>query len=375
MDCCCAIFSAVGREKLAQIYSSGDTGDEGFFGHYYKLGPQDRRLGRLFYRWKTEILDKTAKTAQAQNNSAAHTATAGSWARRLLVDTGLYEVIFAPRLSAEMRAWVEAFQPDIIMAQGYSLTFAWLPVLLKEATRAKLAFFCTDDWPTYLYAGLMGEPRLLRWLIGPVVRKSVSRLLDATDVPLAFGHPMAEEYAARYGKTFSVLSHADDPRRFESAQPIRVHPAGTFTIMAVGNFNRFRWPLLLDANESCRLLNEQGITARVAVLSSVIDPEGARQLANAPYIDIFDDPGNDRLPCYLKGADLLLLAEGFDEGFVSAIRLSISSKAHLFMFSQRPIIVYSHPDTGIAKYALVQRWARVVSRRDCQALTGCFETF
>ena len=363
------LFGSWPREKLAQIYSSGDTGDEGFFGHYYKLGPQDRRLGRLFYRWKTEILRETAKTTQAQNNSAAHAATADSWAKRLLVDTGLYEVIFAPRLSAEMRAWVEAFRPDIIFAQGYNLTFAWLPVVLKKATHARMAFFSTDDWPTYLYAGLLGEPRLLRWLIGPVVRKSVSRLLDATDVPLAFGQPMAQEYAARYGKTFTVLSHADDPRRFESAQPIRIHPPGTLTIMAVGAFNRFRWPLLLDANESCRLLNEQGITARVAVLSSVIDPDGARQLAKAAYIDIFDDPGNDRLPCYLKGADLFLLAEGFDEGFVSAIRLSISSKAHLFMFSQHPIIVYAHPDTGIAKYALAQRWARVVSQRDCQTLT------
>jgi glycosyltransferase involved in cell wall biosynthesis len=362
------LFGSWPREKLAQIYSSGDTGDEGFFGHYYKLGPQDRRLGRLFYKWKAEMLDAAAKTARAQYNAASQAASTGSRARRLLVDTGLYEMIFTPRLSAEMRAWVEAFRPDIIFAQGYNLTFAWLPVLLKEATHARLAFFCSDDWPTYLYAGLLGESHFMRWLMGPIVRKSVSRLLDATDVPLAFGNPMAEEYADRYGKSFTVLSHADNPRRFESAQPDRVHPAGTFTIMAVGVFNQFRWPLLLDANESCRLLNAQGIPARVAVLSSAIDPEGARQLAKATYIDIFDDPGNDRLPCYLKGADVLLLAESFDEGFVSAIRLSLSSKAHLFMFSQRPIIVYAHPDTGIAKYALARGWARVVSRRDCQTL-------
>jgi hypothetical protein len=363
------LFGNWPRENLAQIYSSGDSGDEGFFGHYYKLGLQDRRLGKLFYRLKKETLGEDAQTAQAQINAKAQAASSASWIKRLLVNTGLYEVIFAPRLSAEMRAWVDEFRPDIIFAQGYNLTFAWLPVMLKEATHAKMAFFCTDDWPTYLYAGLMGEPHYLRWLMGPIVRKSVARLLDATDVPLAFGQPMGEEYATRYSKPFKVLSHADDPRRFESAQPVRVHPAGTFTIMAVGNFNRFRWPLLLDANESCRLLNAQGIPARVALLSSAIAPEGASQLAKASFIDIFEDPGNDSLPCYLKGADVLLLAEGFDEGFVSAIRLSISSKAHLFMFSQRPIIVYAHPDTGIARYASARRWARVVPRRDSKMLT------
>ena len=71
----------------------------------------------------------------------------------------------------------------------------------------------------------------------------------------------------------------------------------------------------------------------------------------------------------MKGADLLLLIEAFDESFVSAIRLSISSKAHLFMFSQRPIVVYAHSDTGIAKYASQFRWAHVISRRGCQYLT------
>src|SRR5664279_3655420 len=93
------LFGSWPREYLAQIYSSGDTGDEGFFGDYYQLGPQDRRLGRLFYRLKAEALGEAAKTILARKAAAAHTASAGSWARHLLVDTGLYEIVFAPRLS------------------------------------------------------------------------------------------------------------------------------------------------------------------------------------------------------------------------------------------------------------------------------------
>lgn len=364
-----SLFSGWPCEKLAQIYSSDDKGDAGFFGHYYKLGPQDRRMGSLFYWLKAETQGQAATVIHPLDNAASQTVVPSSRARRLLVDTGLYELIFSPRVSPQMRTWVESFEPDIIFAQGYNLTFARLPVLLKNEKNAKLAFFCSDDWPTYLYAGLLGEPKLLRCLIRPIVRKAVARLLDATDVPLAFGQPMADQYTARYGKVFTVLSHADDQGRFESAQPVRAHSTGIYTLMAIGNFNQFRWPLLLDVNESCRILNDQGIQVRVAVLSSAIEPEGARQLAQAPYIDIFEDPGNDRLPCYLKGADLFLLVEGFDEGFVSAIRLSISSKAHLFMFSQHPVIVYAHPDTGVAQYASTYHWARVVSRRDIQALT------
>jgi glycosyltransferase involved in cell wall biosynthesis len=367
------LFSNWPREKLAQIYSSGDEGDAGFFGHYYKMGPQDRRMGRLFYRLKSEVLSTASNGSLNQDNFVSKIAGAGSWTRRYLIDTGLYELCFVPRVSQKMKSWVRDFSPDVIFAQGYNLTFATLPFLLKKVTHAKLAFFCSDDWPTYLYAGLLGEPRLFCWFIRPIVKQSVARLLAATDMPLAFGQSMADEYAKRYGKPFTVLSHADDQQRFESAQSVRVHPTGTITLMAIGNFNQYRWPLLLDANESCNLLELQGIHVRVAILSSAIDPQGACQLAEAAYIDILDDPGNDKLPCYLKGADLLFLAEGFDEGFVSAIRLSISSKAHLFMFSQRPIIVYAHPDTGIAKYVSTYRWGKLVNRRSSHMLAEAIE--
>jgi hypothetical protein len=179
---------------------------------------------------------------------------------------------------------------------------------------------------------------------------------------------MASEYSARYGKSFASLSHGDDPQRFLVADPKRIHPSGTISIVAVGNFNQFRWPLLLDANECCRLLESQGYHARVAVFSSGMDPVGDCTLAKAEFIDIVKDPGNDLLPGYLKGADILLLIEGFDKNFVSAIRLSVSSKSHLFMLSKRPIVVYAHSDTGVSKYASEYGWARTVTERDVTKL-------
>ena len=125
---------------------------------------------------------------------------------------------------------------------------------------------------------------------------------------------------------------------------------------------------MLDVNDACHELHTQGMNIRIVVLSSSIEPEGITALSLAPYIDLFPDPGNDLLPSYLKGADILLLAEGFDSRFVSAIKLSVSSKAHLFMFSQRPIIVYSHPETGVARYARAMGWAKLVTNRNTNEL-------
>jgi hypothetical protein len=359
------------RENLAQIYSSGDNGDDGFFGLYYQLAPCDRVFGSLFYKLKK---NSTTEVPTITSTDEAFIMPTGvmrqlkGLARRMFIDTGIYELLFRPLLSSEMFRWVNEFQPDIIFAQGYNLTFTWLPLLLSKATDAKLAFLCSDDWPTYLYSGKHGEPTLFRWFMRPVVKTATHRLLSEVDVPFAFGQPMAEEYASRYGKKFLTLSHADNPARFDGAEPQRIYPTDVTTIVATGTFNRFRWPLLIDANEACKLLNDQGIKARIVVFSSAIDTEGAQALFDAPFIDVRPDPGNNLLPSYLKGADILLLAEGFDKSFVSAIKLSVSSKAHLFMFSHRPIIVYAHPDTGIAKYAQSFGWGRVVSHRNMKEL-------
>ncbi|MGD0843138.1 MAG: glycosyltransferase, partial [Geobacteraceae bacterium] len=362
---------------LAQIFSGGDNGDKGFFGRYYQLGPRDRRLGRLFFRLKTGEL----KAALCENSTTVSTISTPTMVsrlktalKRLLMDTGVYELIFRPRISRDMMDWVKEFNPDIIFSQGYNLTFTWLPVLLKRKTSARLALLTTDDWPTYLYSGQLGESKLFSRLLRPAVIEATNQLMKVVDVPFAFGQPMADEYKARYGKSFIVLSHSDDLKRFENAVPIRINEPPVHTIVAVGYFNKYRWPLLLDVDVCCRLLADQGIHARMAVLSSGIDLEGTCELVKCSYIDILPDPGNDLLPSYLKGADLLLLAEGFDEGFVSAIRLSVSSKSHLFMFSRSPIIVYAHPDTGVAKYAAALQWGLVVSERNGAALCAAIRT-
>jgi hypothetical protein len=364
------LFGGWPRENLAQIYSSGDNGDAGFFGRFYQLGPEDRRLGGLFHRLKAVELTATAEDAATvfTDNTPRMLTRFKSTLKSLLVDTGVYELIFRPRISQNMFEWVQEFKPDIIFAQGYNLTFTWLPVMLKQVTGARLALLTTDDWPTYLYSGQLGESKLFSWLLRPAVHESTRQLIHEVDIPFAFGQSMADEYLARYGKHFNVLSHSDDRRRFDETTPLRIHEPPVRTIAVIGYFNKFRWPLLQDVDESCRLFAEQGIQVRVALFSCGIDPEGESALATCSYVDILPDPGNKLLPGYLKGADLLLLAESFDKGFVDAIRLSVSSKSHLFMFSRRPIIVYAHPNTGVAKYAEIHGWGKVVTERNVTTL-------
>lgn len=367
------------RERLAQIYSSGDTGDRGFFGSYFKLGPSERFLGKLFYRLKSEQPMGSDSRSSVEPLDAVKSDRVGAlsrlkyWLFRLFVDSGVYELVFRPRLSDELMKWVDEFKPDIILAQGYNLTFSWLPVLIKRRTGAKLAVLTTDDWPMYLYRGFHGEPLVFRGLMRPIVERAARDLFVNADIPFAFGQPMADEYSKRYSTEFVPISHSDDPSRFISSGICRLNE-NVKTIVSIGTFNDYRWPLLLDADNACAELNRRGLAVRLAVISSAIADEGRRALSKAKFIDIYPDPGHDKLPAYLKGGDALLLIEGFDEGFVTAIELSVSSKAHLYMFSQRPIVVYAAPRTGIAKYADGHDWAKLVSKRSVPELIEALES-
>lgn len=363
------------RHRLAQIFSSGDTGDHGFFGHYYCIGARDRVLGGLFYRLKPTA--RVENGSVARSDSIGHRTTIRGVVKRalksLVIDSGVYELIFRPKLSQEMLAWVKDFQPDVILAQGYNLTFSWLPIMLKEQTGAKLAVLTTDDWPKYLYSGLLGETTLFKWLVRPFVIRAARDLFAQSDIPCAFGHPMAREYMRRYGKNFVTFDHTDDPQRFHNALPISGNSKSTFKIVAIGTFNEYRLPLLFDVDAACEELNRKGLDIRIAVFSSAYKWPSQEEGRTLRHTDFYPDPGHDDLPGYLKGADVLFLAEGFDEGFVSAIELSVSSKSHLFMFSKKPILVYGAEKTGVVQYAKSLGWASVVERRSVEALVVALE--
>ena len=348
------------KDRIAQIFNSGSNGDPGFFTNYYQYSENDRHWGKYY----SIISKKDTTHFNTDNKPIKRKASLYPFFRKLLIDTGWYELVFRPKLSCELKKWLNDFKPELILIQGYSLTYTKFPLLIKKYTNAKLVFFTTDDWPKYLYNGSMRKFRLLSLLPRIMVNRVVKKLIRETDIPIAFGYPMQEEYNKRYGKSFYSIIHCDSPVRFENATPKRLYDESILEIITIGTFNKQRCPMISDVNECCRQLDKEGIKAKLAIISNCIEPEYRKIINNMQYVNIYNDPGHEELPSLLKGADILLLIESFDNDTSESIRLSISTKAHLFMFSQKPIIVYSNPITGIANYAKKYQWAITINTRD-----------
>lgn len=356
------LFGQWPRENLAQIYSSGDNSDEGFFGRYYQLGPVDRRLGSLFYCLKAQAQNESfgSETLTQAPTTLTRAASLRALGKRLLMDSGLYELVFAPRLSREMLAWVEKFRPDAIFAQGYNLTFTWLPLMLARYFNLPIIYYPTDDWPSDLYK---------KSFVHSIVQKASHQLVSTAQICIAFNSLMQQEYLQRYAREFVVLMHGDNWDRFLNIPPKRLAQQDEYWIVSTGVFNKSRLPLLFDLNEACRLLNAWGIRAKATVFS--VNPIRMPGVEELEYLAIEPAPSHTELVAFLRGADVLFLPERFDES-VRDIRLSISSKAHLFMFAEKPIVVYSDPLTGIARYAREGGWGVVVDRRDPYSLAEAF---
>jgi glycosyltransferase involved in cell wall biosynthesis len=117
-------------------------------------------------------------------------------------------------------------------------------------------------------------------------------------------------------------------------------------------------------------LEGEGHSISVTALASSVPPEAVSALTRHGNLAIRAAPSHEELPGYLRGSTILFLPETFDPEKADQIRLSISTKAHLYMLSEKPILVYGSPVAGTVEYAKRDGWAHVVESRDRGSLSG-----
>lgn len=362
-------FAEWPRENLGQIYSGGEVGNERFCGQTFKLGPSERRFGPLFYRLKHSSLgeNSTPKTLNehfsGKLDRISHRALLQAQLSRVLTRSGLWEIIFSPVLSPRLLKWVTNFAPQMIYCQGYDLSFVWLPLMLKRALSVPLCFQTGDDWPFSLYSD-----SIISWAMRPIVVHAVKQLIASSSMRLANGDLMASEYSIRYKADFRPIMMSDDLDRFRNAIPIRVTDKKKISIIYTGGLAHNRWESLVSLCEAANLLRPEGHDIAITAFVPSVPYEAVNAFSQMSNLEIKPPLPHEQVPAVLKGADILFLPETFDPIKVAEIRLSISTKAHLYMMSERPILVCGSPLAGVVEYANREHWAFVVSESGINSL-------
>ncbi|HEY5368245.1 MAG TPA: glycosyltransferase [Hanamia sp.] len=361
------------QNKLAQIYSGNEIGDKKFCAYNFKLGEKERKFGKLFFKFKDSslgkssyitILDDEIKNLNKVSLLSLFKNKISGW----LIGTGLWELMFPPVLSQEMARFVSDFNPQIIYCQGYSLTFTWIPIMLHDRFNIPICFQTGDDWPSFIY-----KSSPLSIVMRPMVNKAVRSLLSKSSVRLANGRIMEEEYKKRYGLPFATLMICDNIDRFRNETPRRVVDNGFISVVYSGNLGNYRWASIIELCEAAKQISLDRVKIMVTAFATIIPPEAVNQLQEIDNLQVLPNPSHEELPSYLKGADILFLPESFEEKRANEIHLSISTKAHLYMLSEKPVLVYASSLTGIANYAKEEGWACVVEEQNVSKLAAALK--
>ncbi len=355
------------KDRLAQLYSGGPMDSPSFCGCEYRLTGRERRFGGLFGRLKGSSLGVAAFVPNTDSAAKDKKGPAlARFRRRLssfLVESGLWELVFSPRISSPLSKWLTDFRPDVIYCQTADLTFMRLALRLQCSLTAPMCLHMPDDFPTRLYRRSFLTP-----LVSPVVHRTFGAVVQAAHTHLAIGDAMMREYRCRYGVRFEALMNCGDPERFRRAIPRRLTDDPVISVVYSGSLAHDRWAGLLDLAQAAQSLRSEGIRIKISVFAPVIPPEVKEALTQCRDLDILPPPTDAEVPSIFKGADILFLPEGFTPEVIEDVRLSISTKAHLYMMAERPILVYGPSEAGTVQYAINDGWAEVVDRRDVDRL-------
>lgn len=357
--------------RTAQIYSGGEAVEVPPF-PAYRLGAADRRFGRVFSLLKgrtqqAEALHERACTSEGR--IASHGFFTGILRRlgRLVLSLGLWELVFRPKLSPELRRFIQEFSPDVILAQGFDLSFTWLPIQIHDQFGVPITTIIVDDWEPYLY---QDAPRFLG--IRGVVRRAFVRLLRKSDRRYCISAQMAREYGERYGLAFEVLMQTDHRQLFNSGRAKPLDPY-RFVVAYSGSLGLKRWEGLRDLADALSTLSKQGVSGELRVYAPSL-PAEAVSLQRHPVVKLFPHlPDAQVLPA-LAEADVVFLPESFDKAICEYIRLSVSTKAHLYMMTGAVPLVYGPAGIGTVEYARNEKWGMVVCEQGTEGLRSALRS-
>ena len=361
-----AQFGSWDKKDLAQVHANADPSGEGeFCGSYYRLSECDRFLGGVFLNIRKTVF----KMVKMEDISEPSHGTSKSFFARLLkmtkkffgdtlVSSGLWELLFFVRLSKPLQKFVSDFKPDIIYCQGYSLGFTVLPLLISKKLNIPICFQTTDDWPAFTYKNS---------LAGWILRREVQKLVSRSSLCFAFGEKMKNEYQRRYGVSFHVTYHLDDVNRFRVfAENL---DSDNKRIIFTGSLGLNRHECIADLYKAILSLRKNGVPVVLDVYCTGLPKEIPEEIRTSTVVRFFPLPSHEDLGRVLKSADILFLPESFNVD-QAKLSLSISTKCHLYMMAERPVLLYGPDYAGSMEYASSNGWGMVVSQRDLVVLSA-----
>jgi glycosyltransferase involved in cell wall biosynthesis len=288
----------------------------------------------------------------------------------LLRFLGIYNMLYKLDITPDFKEWIREFNPDIIYSQLSTLELIRFVSEVHELSNKPLVIHIMDDWPNAI-----NKPELLISYWKKIIDKEFRILLDKSAVLMSICDSMSKEYKIRYDKDFIPFHNPiiiDDWLPFAKTD---WEIKGKFTILYAGRIGRGIKESIFDIGRAVKNFSLKNDNIVFEILTNNYD-EIEKLVNSNDHVKYLKPLEYSALPKKFSSVDLLILPEDFDSASIEFLKYSIQTKVPEYMISGTPIMVYADERTALARYAIKEKWAYLVSENDEDLLTqALFEIY
>lgn len=340
---------------------------------YYLLGSDEYKWNFPFNLLQRKVLSGSVKVKKS--NDKPGTVSTKAKLRTTIIDKyfypfleyiGLFHCMSKITLSDKLCKWVDGYNPDIIYAQATSREGILFCRLLQEYVKKPMVYHVMDDWPSTI-----SQRGLFKNFWHRKIDRELRALLDKSTILLSISHDMAEEYKARYGRSFITFHNPIEIEFWKRHQRKNYELGTTPSILYAGRIGPGIETSLETIAKAIEQVNMQFRRSVKFILQTKDKPlwvdtyKCVTHKAMVPY---------DELPRVFAEADFLYLPYDFSAESIRFIKYSMPTKAPEYMISGTPVIMFGPGETALMKDGQRNNWAKVVTENNVEALAEAINT-
>lgn len=280
----------------------------------------------------------TATDARFHRFAHRHRWTVLFWARELVWRLSRWR-------SPELKAFLEAYQPDVIFAcLSGTAHINRLILHVAKATGAKLVLYAWDNNYTYKQVAL--SP--LRWIKQAMDRASMRRVAARANLTYAISEDLKAAYEASFGREFRLLTKGEN---FSGDAPVKAAYNHPLQLIYTGNLQNNRWKSLAVIARVLERINRDGLRAQLRIYTgSPLTKSMYRALHRGESSTVMGLVPTAEVARVQAEADMLVHAEATDLKSRLIVRHSFSTKLVDYMAAARPILAYGKRDMASIRH-------------------------
>jgi glycosyltransferase involved in cell wall biosynthesis len=241
------------------------------------------------------------------------------------------------RLSKQLLGWLSDYKPEVLYIQVSNRETINFCRELTDYLKIPAVIHFMDDWPSTICTS-----GLFKKLWKRKIEKELRLLLDKMDVHLSISDAMAEEYEKRYNRKFIPFHNPIDLKSWLPFSKTDYRLKGEYiNCLYSGRIGIGIAKSIIEVANAIDELNTEGLNIEFHIQTPTEEENILTMLRKISCVRINPLAVYSKLPAIFSAADILILANDFDEEGITYLRFSMPTKASEYMISGAPVLLYA----------------------------------